>query len=101
MYDIDGKTIQLNHVAFIPNKLGHKLLWIRSNSSAIIQNNTLIENSVLRTVYDIEKKRIIQVKNVAFIRNKLKSGLLSMESNSSAIMRNSTMKIIAHGLCTL
>ena len=65
---IDGSTIQLNHVAFIRNKSLSSLLLIRSNSSAIIQNNTLIENNVSWAVYDIGQSSAIQLNQVTFIR---------------------------------
>ena len=65
---IDGSTIQRNHVAFIRNKSLSSLLLIRSNSSAIIQNNTLIENNVSWAVYDIGQSSAIQLNQVTFIR---------------------------------
>ena len=65
---IGRSTIQRNHVAFIRNKSLSSLLLIRSNSSAIIQNNTLIENNVSWAVYDIGQSIAIQLNQVTFIR---------------------------------
>ena len=89
VYDIKkSSNIQLNHVAFTRNKLD-RLLWIRSNSRAIIKNNTLIENDFTLTVYDILSSTI-QLNQVAFTRNKL-DGLLWIRSNSSAIIKGNTL----------
>ena len=63
---------------------------MRSNSSAIIQNNTLTENNVSLDVYLIMTSTI-QLNDVAFIRNNFKQTLLVMESNSSAIIQNNTL----------
>lgn len=64
-------------------------LLVLSNSSAIIQNNTRLENNVLWGVYKIWYSSTFQLNNVAFIRNKLWWSLLDVESNSSAIIQNS------------
>ena len=51
-YDISwSSTIQFNHVAFIRNKLGWCLFFMKYNSSAIIQNNTLLENYFSETFF--------------------------------------------------
>ena len=69
---VENSTIQLNHVAFIRNKLPSLLLMIRSNSSAIIRNNTtMIENNVSCAVYEIRDNSTIQLNRVEFTRNKL------------------------------
>ena len=93
VYDIrESSTIQLNHVVFIRNKLkSWELFYISSNSSAIIQNNTLLENDISWRVYDIRESSTIQLNHVVFTRNKLKRSLLFISSNSSAIIQNNTL----------
>ena len=77
VYHISGNsTIQLNNVVFIRNKLMDKFLRIKSNSSAIIQNNTLTENKFSWSVFDIENNSIMHLKNVIFTKNKLMGALL-------------------------
>ena len=72
MHDIEeSSTIQLNHVAFIRNKFKSGLLSMESNSSTMIQNNTMIENAFSWKVYYIGKSITIQLNHVAFTRNNL------------------------------
>ena len=66
------------------------LLWIDSNSSAIIQNNILIENNVSIGVSYTQRSSTIKLNHVAFFRNKLKL-LLCIRFNSSAIIQNNTL----------
>ena len=63
---------------------------MRSNSSAIIQNNTLTENNVSFSVYFLVTSTI-QLNDVAFIRNNFKQTLLFMRSNSSGLVKNNTI----------
>ena len=64
------------------------LLSMKSNSSAIIENNILTENNVNQSVYGLSSMSTIQLHHVTFTRNKLMKYLLYMESNSSAIIEN-------------
>ena len=66
------------------------LLRIESNSSAIIHNNTLIENNVSGTVCYIQTSSTLQLNHVGFTRNKL-AGLLWIDSNSSVIIQNNAL----------
>ena len=65
-------------------------LMMESNSSAIIQNNTLTENNVSFPVYYLYDRNNIHLNHVTFTRNKFLGNLLVMESNSSAIIQNNT-----------
>ena len=88
--DLSGNsTIQLNNVAFIRNKLMGTFFWIKSNSSAVIQNNTLTENKV-SSVSDIRESSTIRLNHVTFIRNNI-SRLLLISSNSRATIQNNTL----------
>lgn len=90
VYDIQqSSTIQLNHVTFIRNKM-NRLLWISSNSSAIIQTNTFAENNFSWRVYEIQESSTIQLNHIKFIRNKMMH-LLWVSSNSRAIIQNNTL----------
>ena len=62
-----------------------------SSCSAIIQNNTLIENNFPKAVYPIKKKGSIQPNHVAFTQNKFEEALVWIESNSSAIIQNNKL----------
>ena len=85
-----NSSIQLYHVVFIRNKWKYCLLAMKSNSSAIIRNNVLIENNSWR-VYNAVTNSRIQLNHVVFKRNILAQGLLYTESNSSAIIQNNTL----------
>ena len=90
-YDVrESSTIHLYHVAFTRNKLVLSLFFIASNSSAIIQNNTLLQNKFSETVYEIRKISTIQLINMAFIGNTLRSNLLLyiLSSSSAKIVNN-------------
>ena len=88
-YIFESSTIQLNHVTFIRNKM-MSLLSIYSNSSAIIQNNTLTENDFSWSVFYSRKNSTVQLNHVTFIHNKMNC-LLWIDSNSSAIIQNNTL----------
>ena len=66
-------------------------LRIKSNSVAVIQNNTLTENNFSWTVFDIEENSSIQLNHVTFIRNRLMCNLFRIKLNSSAIIQNNTL----------
>ena len=90
--DLSGNSaIQLNNVAFIQNKLMATFLRIKSNSAAVIQNNTLTENNFSWTVFDIEENSRIQLNHVTFIRNRLMCNLFRIKLNSSAIIQNNKL----------
>ena len=93
-YIMENSSIQLNHVAFTRKKLEETLLWISSNSSAIIRNNILIENNISFVVYAIMEKSSIQLNDVAFTRNKLEEALLWIKWNCRAIIDNNTLYTI-------
>ena len=85
-----SNNIQVNQEVFYRNKLRLALVLIRWNSSAILQNNTLLENNFSKGVYAIEKSSTIQLNHVAFIRNKLK-WVCFIWSNSGAFIQNNTL----------
>ena len=85
-----NSIIQINNANFSRNRLNVRLLTLLSNSTAIIQNNTLIENYVLWTIYRL-RNSTIQLNNVRFIRNNVMGDLLRMRSNSSAIIQSNTL----------
>ena len=65
-------------------------LRMTSNSSAITQNNTLIENYVLWKIYGL-RNSTIQLNHVRFTRNNVMGDFLRMSSNSSAIIQSNTL----------
>ena len=83
-------NIRMNNVAFTRNSIVY-LLLMRSNSSAITQDNTLTKNSVLGVVYSLSMSTI-QLYNVAFYGNNLSVYLLQMKSNSTATIQNNTVR---------
>ena len=91
----DNCSIQLSNVKFIRNRF-LKLLQMYYHSSAIIQNNTLLENNVNKrgifysAVYCLWYNCTIQLINVKFIRNRLKK-VLQFFKNCSAIIQNNTL----------
>ena len=92
MYKKEGSsTIQLNHVAFIRNKLPSSLLVIRSNSNAIVHNKALIENNLSWALYDTGQSSTILPNHVKYTRNKLGSWLLWIWSSSRAVIQNNTL----------
>ena len=76
---------------FTRNNLKGYLLALLSNSSAIVQKNTLTENNVSGTVYDVYWMSTIQLKDVNFTRNNLKKYLLHLSLKSSATVKNNTI----------
>ena len=68
-----------------------ELLRIVSNSSAIIQSNTLIENNISWQVYHLSETSTIQLNNVSFTRNRLMENLLYMVLNCRAKLINNTL----------
>ena len=86
-----NSSIQLNHIVFSRNNFYDYLLYMKLNSSAITQNNTLIENNVSWYAYSIYKSSSIQFNNVAFTRNKFKTTLLAIWSYSNATIQNNTL----------
>ena len=90
LYSVVKGNVKLIETKFYRNKIGY-LVRISSNSSAIIQNNTVTENHFLGVVYGILKNSVIQLNNVTFTRNKLKTRLLILFSNSTAIIQNNTL----------
>ena len=67
------------------------LLYVKSNSSAIIENNTLTDNNASLPVYYVEGRSSIQLNNAAFIRNKLMGSLLVTWLYSRATIQNNTL----------
>ena len=64
---------------------------MRSNPSAIIQNNTLTENSVVWDVYRLDMMSNIQLNDEAFTQNNFKGNLLIILSNRSAKVKNNAI----------
>ena len=85
----DSSAIQLSNVKIIRNTF-RRLLFIRYNSRAIIQNNTLTENNVTLGGYYLYMNCTIQLSNVKFIRNRF-GLLLYIACNSSAIIQNNAL----------
>ena len=90
-YLYDRNTIHLNHVTLTRNKLRESLLAMKSNSSAIIQTNTLTENNVSFPVYYLNDGNTIHLNHSVFIRNRVEIDLLHMISNCVAKLINNTI----------
>ena len=67
------------------------LLYVKSNSSALIENNTLTDNNASLSLYYVEEKSSIQLNDAVFIRNRLMGNLLIVTSSSSSIIENNTL----------
>ena len=80
-------SIKLNDVAFTRNNFIEGLLVMISNCSAIIQNNTLIENNVSFS-YAVFGISTIQLNDLVFMQNKVKENFLVIESNCNATVDN-------------
>ena len=77
------------------------LLWIYSDSSAIIQNNTFAENNISGTVYDLLESSTIQLDHVTFIRNKMICCFGSFQILALSFRITHWLKIISHWHCAI
>ena len=91
LYSVEESNVKLFEIKFIRNHLTRKLLFLKSNSSAIIQNNTFTENSASLLISHVSDRSSIQPNNVVFVQNRLMKDLLVVESNSSPIIKNNTL----------
>ena len=91
LYSVEESNVKLFEIKFIRNHLTRKLLFLKSNSSAIIQNNTFTENNTSLLIYHVSDRSSIQPNNVVFVQNRLMKDLLVVESNSSPIIKNNTL----------
>ena len=83
--------LELYNAAILGNKFNCYFLSMKSNSRALIQNNTLTENNVQYVrVYYLRENCAIQLSNVKFIRNMF-DYFLEIYDNSSAIIQNNTL----------
>ena len=99
-FNISGKSkLGMHNALFLQNsRFGENrfrrpscFLNVQSNSRAIIQNNTLIENDFFWRIYRIAKNSSIQLNHVAFTRNRYAKIFFYIESNSRAIIQNNTL----------
>ena len=91
LYSVEESNVKLFEIKFIRNHLTRKLLFLKSNSSAIIQNNTFTENNASLLISHVNDRSSIQPNNVVFVQNRLMKDLLVVESNSSPIIKNNTL----------
>ena len=89
-YHGEVSAIQLTNVKFFGNRFT-ELLFIRNNSSVIIQNSTVTENNVTVVGYNLDKNCTIELINVKFIRNSFLQFLFIILYNSNAIIQNNTL----------
>ena len=90
LYSVVKSNMKLCDTKFYRNKIGY-VFQISSNSSAIMQNNTLTENNVSLSVYGVFSNSTIQLNNAGFTRNNIMRELLHMSSNCNAIIQNNTL----------
>ena len=92
VYALSGmSSIQLNDVAFSRNNFKGSLLAMRSNCSAIIQNNTLTRNNISWIFYCLYGMSTIQLNDMEFTRNNFRKTLLFLSLNCSAIIKNNSV----------
>ena len=83
----EKSTLRTDNSSFRQNNMIF-LLFMISNSGAIIQNGTLTENNVAWYVYAVYTMSSIQLNDVAFTRNNFEERFLVMALNSSVIIQN-------------
>ena len=93
IYNISGKSnLTMYNVAISWNNCTFRFLTMTTNSSAIIQNNTLTENNfgLKDAIYGLRENSTIHLSNTVFIRNRM-GVLLYLQSGSSASIQNNTL----------